>query len=112
MNVPHLFFQRSRGWKEKGSNVLKKRKQRRFEIYVSSFNPSSELETLKNKFQTFIFQVSFASALAFRCASARARARFFRGRSELGLFFQPVTASLWEDVNWRISQLVFPTGWC
>lgn len=73
--------------KRKGvERMKKKRKQRRFEIYVSSFNPSSELETLKNKFQTFIFQVSFASALAFRCASARARARSFAAARSLACF--------------------------
>ena len=109
---PHLFFQRSRGWKEKGSNVLKKKKTTSFWNLCFKFQSLQWTWNSKKQVSNFHLPSFFRFGPGLPLCLSPCAGPFFRGRSELGLFFQPVTASLWEDVNWRISQLVFPTGWC
>lgn len=88
-------------------------------MYVSSFNPSSELETLKTSFN-FHLPSFFRFGPGLPLCLSPCTGPFFRGRSELGLLSQlvgqayekmliggfPNWFSQLVDVNWKISQCI------
>ena len=118
---PIFFSKGVGGEKKRGRTYFKKKKTTSFWNLCFKFQSLQWTWNSKNKFQTFIFQVSFASALAFRCASARARARSFAAARSLACFsnrLRQAYEKMWiggfpnwfsqlVDVNWGIYHSAF-----